>query len=135
MLRTGFTRRSESEGETSAGDGTGTLVSSHSVDQVQLADYRLTLAAKALRGRGDQRTLEQLRADVALDLLTGRAQIQIPTADLEDLADGAESGSVAGDWVTRLPGLGYARPIINVTVPIQTPMGLSDDPGHPVGAS
>jgi hypothetical protein len=62
------------------GDGMGTLVLTHSVDQVQLADYRLTLAARALRGQGDERTLEQLRADVALDLLTGRAQIQTPPA-------------------------------------------------------
>jgi hypothetical protein len=127
----------------SPGDGIGTLVLTHSVDQVQLADYRLTLAAKALRGQGDGRTLEQLRADVALDLLTGRAQIQTPTGDLEDLAEsaevpkgrashddvGAEAGSAAGGWFTRLPALGYARPIINVTVPIQTLMGLSDDPG------
>ena len=141
------------------GDGMGTLSLTHSIDEGQLADYRLTLAAKALhaqRPEGDERTLEQLRADVAADLLTGRAEIQTPTADLEDLADGVvgpdaaegvdsrdgaadsrdgaagdapAAGSVPGDWFTRLPALGYARPIINVTVPFQTLLGISDDPG------
>jgi hypothetical protein len=112
----------------------GSLSVTHSVDQVPLADYRLTLSAKALRAAGDERTLEQLRADLAMDLLTGRAQIQSSTAELERRADaeplvaGARTDSAAGDWFTRLPALGYARPIINVTVPIQTLMGVSDDP-------
>lgn len=111
-------------------DGMGSLSVSHSVDQVQLADYRLTLSAKALRAAGDQRTLEQLRADLAIDLLTGKAQIRSSTADLERRADAepattagepaAGGDSVTGDWITRFPTLGFARPVINVTVPIQT---------------
>ena len=41
----------------SVGDGTGSLMLTSSVDRVQLADYRLTLAAKAVRASGDARTL------------------------------------------------------------------------------
>ena len=72
-------------------------------DQAHLAAHRLTLAAKDLRRQGDERTLDQLRSDLAMDLLTG-------------CADG-------------VPLPAYARPVINLTVPLQTVMGLSDDPG------
>lgn len=129
----------------SVDDGMGSLSVTHSIDQVQLADYRLTLSAKALRAAGDERTLEQLRADLAMDLLTGRAEIQSPTAELERRADGeplapdagAASAGAAGPgpdpvvsgWITRLPALGFARPVINLTVPMQTLMGVCDDPG------
>ena len=44
-----------------------------STDQVLRAQHRLHLAAKERRAAGDQRTLEQLKADLAIDLLTGRA--------------------------------------------------------------
>lgn len=84
-------------------DGMSWLSINHTTDQVQLARHRLTIAAKQKRAAGDERTLDQLRADLALDLLTGRA-------------DG-------------VPAPAYARPIVNVTVPIQTLMGLSDAPG------
>jgi hypothetical protein len=84
-------------------DGMSWLTVTGTTDQVQLARHRLTLAAKHLRREGDERTLDQLRADLALDLLTGHA-------------DGA-------------PIPAYARPVVNLTVPIQTVMGLSDDPG------
>lgn len=84
-------------------DGISWLSISHTTDQVRLARHRLTLAAKQKRADGDQRTLDQLRADLALDLLTGRTE--------------------------QVPAPAFARPIINVTVPIQTLMGLSDDPG------
>jgi hypothetical protein len=73
------------------------------VDQVRLAHHRLTLAARHQRARGDERTIDQLKADLALDLLIGKQDAApVPT---------------------------YARPITNLTVPIQTVMGLSDDPG------
>ncbi len=85
----------------SPGDGTGSLTLTDSVDRILLADHRLTLAAKSARASGDPRTLEQLRADLAVDLILGET----------------------------VPGSGFARPVINVTVPIQTLMGVSDDPG------
>lgn len=84
-------------------DGMSWLTIGNTTDQVRLAHHRLTLAAKQRRADGDPRTLDQLRADLAIDLLTGQ-----------------------GDEV---PVPAYARPIVNVTVPIQTLMGLSDDPG------
>jgi hypothetical protein len=88
---------------TDGDDGMSWLTIMASTDQVQLAGHRLTLAAKDLRRRGDERTLDQLRSDLAIDLLTGRADgVPLPT---------------------------YARPVVNLTVPIQTVMGLSDDPG------
>jgi hypothetical protein len=84
-------------------DGMSWLTVTATTDQAQLARHRLTLAAKDLRRRGDERTLDQLRADLAMDLLTGRGDgVPLPT---------------------------YARPVVNLTVPIQTVMGLSDDPG------
>jgi hypothetical protein len=84
-------------------DGMSGLSINHTTDKIRLAHHRLTLAAKRKRADGDERTLDQLRADLAVDLLTGReAGVPVPT---------------------------YARPIVNVTVPIQTLMGLSDDPG------
>lgn len=92
------------------GDGMASLTIGNTVDRVQLADYRLTLAAQALRREGDQRTIEQLRADLAIGLLLGTC-------------------TVAAGTVTFHPVPAYARPVVNVTVPIQTLMGLSDEPG------
>ena len=83
--------------------GMGWLSVNGTIDKVKLADHRLKLAARRKRAQGDERTIDQLKADLALDLLTGKQ-------------DGA-------------PVPAYARPIINLTVPIQTLMGLSDDPG------
>ncbi len=84
-------------------DGMSWLSITNTTDQVRLAHHRLTLAARQRRADGDERTLDQLRADLAMDLLVGRAEdVSVPA---------------------------YARPIVNVTVPIQTLMGVSDDPG------
>jgi hypothetical protein len=84
-------------------DGMSWLTISNTTDKVRLAHHRLTLVAKQKRADGDARTLDQLHADLAVDLLTG-------------IEEGA-------------PVPAYARPIVNLTVPIQTVMGLSDDPG------
>lgn len=84
-------------------EGIGQLNVTHSIDQVVLARHRLHLGAKALRAQGDPRTIDQLMSDLALDLLIGRA-------------DG-------------VPVPGFARPVINVTVPLETLAGVSDDPG------
>ena len=84
-------------------DGMGHLGVTATVDQVLVAERRLTLAAKQLREQGDQRTVAQLRSDLAMDLLCGRE---------------------AGVPVPRFP-----RPVIMATVPVQTLMGVSDEPG------
>jgi len=89
-------------------DGMATLTIASSVDQVQRAEHRLTLAAKQRRAAGDPRTVAQLKADLAIDLLVGRV-------------DGRSEGGA-------VPVPTFARPIINVTVPIQTLLGIADDP-------
>jgi len=83
--------------------GMGWLSINGRIDKVKLADHRLLLAARRKREQGDERTVSQLKADLALDLLIGK----------EDAA----------------PVPAYARPITNLTVPIQTVMGLADEPG------
>jgi hypothetical protein len=85
-------------------DGMSWLTVGGTTDQIQLAAHRLDLSARAARAAGDPRTITQLKADLALDLII--------------------NGSTAGNTVPQ-----YARPIINLTVPIQTVMGLSDHPG------
>jgi len=85
-------------------DGISWLTLSGTTDQVQLASHRLTLAARKLRAEGDPRTVDQLRADLALDLLVRGSTEQTP-----------------------LPA--FARPVVNLTVPIQTVLGITDDPG------
>ena len=85
------------------GPGMGWLSVNGRIDQVRLADHRLTLAARSKRKEGEERTVAQLKADLALELLTGKAD------------------------AAPLPK--YARPIVNLTVPIQTVMGLADEPG------
>ena len=87
------------------GDGMAALTIDTDQVSVRLAEQHLDLLARDARSAGDERTLEQLRADLAIDLLTGRK---------------ADTGST-GRW---------ARPVINVTVPLQTLMGLSDEPGR-----
>lgn len=97
----------------STGDGMGSLTIDTDLVSVKLAEHHLDLLARDARSAGDPRTLEQLRADLAIDLLTGQA-----TA-------GAETGRDQHRQVGR-----WARPIINVTVPVQTLTGLSDEPGR-----
>jgi Domain of unknown function (DUF222) len=110
------------------GDGMGMLSMTGSMDQVQVADYRLTLVAKAFRAQGDPRTLEQLRADLAFDLIIGRLEVTASLGELEEADNIGDLSKVAAK-IIRVPTLAYARPIVNVTVPIQTLMGISDHPG------
>ena len=94
---------------TELADGMAHLGITATVDEVRLAEHRLTHAARARRQQGDERTLAQLRSDLAVDLLVGRAE--------------------------GVPAPAYARPIINLTVPIQTVMGLADHPGVLAGGT
>lgn len=109
--------RSRSVHTRSTGDGMGSLTIDTDLVSVTLAEHHLDALARDARSAGDERTLEQLRADLAIDLLTGRATAATGT-------DGPAEGdgrSAVGRW---------ARPVINVTVPVQTVMGLSDEPGR-----
>lgn len=96
-------RRAVRRTEPADGTGVGWLGINHTTDQLATAEQALTLAAKQLRDGGDERSLDQLRADVAVDRLVGRG-------------DGVKPPS-------------FARPVVNLTVPVQTVMGISDDPG------
>lgn len=92
------------------------------------ADYRLTLIAKKLLEDDTQtRTLEQMRADVMVDLLLGRLTVGASDSELED--DETYDGRDPAEQMTRCPTGNYARPVINVTVPLATLAGFSDEPG------
>jgi hypothetical protein len=95
------------------------------------ADYRLTLIAKKLCQTDDQeRTLEQMRADVMVDLLLGRLDVQAENWELEEDRTGDDRDPAEKFRTTPGEGMGgYARPVINVTVPIGTLLGASDEPG------
>ena len=54
------------------GDGMAALTIDTDQVSVRLAEHHLDLLARDARAAGDERTLEQLRADLAVDLLTGR---------------------------------------------------------------
>ncbi len=99
----------------STGDGMGSLTIDTDLVSVRLAEHHLDALARDARSAGDERTLEQLRADFAIDLLTGKA------AGTGSDTDGTGATRRRGQW---------ARPVINVTVPVQTVMGLSDEPGR-----
>jgi hypothetical protein len=62
-------------------DGAGLLTIQGDVERTRLAHDRITLIARNLKTAGDDRTLDQIRADVALDCLAGKgfeqAKIQV----------------------------------------------------------
>ncbi|MFL6106685.1 MAG: DUF222 domain-containing protein [Marmoricola sp.] len=90
-------------------DGIASLSITTSVDEARLAKQRLWLSAKAKRDAGDSRTVKQLMSDLALDLIIGRADdLTVPK---------------------------FARPIINVTVSLETLAGLNDDPAQLSGGT
>ena len=127
----------------SGDNGVGHLGATGMVTDLMAADYRLTLIAKRLcQEPGETRTLDQMRADVLLDLVLGRLTVPASTGALEH-ADPADSGEgpdapggdgAGGDWYARSAVGKFARPVINVTVSLETLAGFSDDPGTLAGA-
>ena len=85
-------------------DGMSTLWISASSDDMQAAFNRVTDGATALQNKDETRTLSQLKADVATDLL---------------ISGVTETGLGAG-----------LRATVNVTVPVLTLMGKSEEPGE-----
>jgi hypothetical protein len=124
-FRRGFERRGVST--RTDGDGLAHLSLSHDVVSLKKVDYRLLLIAREMRRDGDPRTIEQLRADLAVDLLLGRLTVGASMGELED-PETSPTGD-ALDTVTQWPTQRWARPVINVTVPVQTLMGITDTPG------
>jgi hypothetical protein len=80
------------------------LISNGRPDDVAAAGVHVDKLARSLKTEGEERTLDQLRADVALDLLRGKC--------------------VHG---TNTPGT------VNITVPGETLAGLGDEPGEMAG--
>ena len=118
----------------SLGDGMGALYLTSDVVSLRALDHRLSLIAKALRRAGDERTVAQLRTDLAVELLLGKITVGAETGEFERAATdpdsrtgGTEDGPLASIRTHRLGA--WARPVVNVTVPIQTLMGISDEPG------
>lgn len=108
--------------------GIAWLSCSTRVTDAMAADYRLTLIARKRSERpGEERTLEQLRVDTLLDLVLGKLTVAASDADLED--DETGDGADPAEALELHPVGRFARPIINVTVPITTLMGLDDSPG------
>ncbi len=108
--------------------GMGHLGCTHQATDLAAADHRLTLIAKKLLEHDDSgRTLEQMRADVLLDLLLGRLDVHVLTSELEDdeTLDGHDPITRFG---THRVGA-FARPVVVVTVPITTLLGAGDEPG------
>ncbi|HYI34174.1 MAG TPA: DUF222 domain-containing protein [Glaciibacter sp.] len=105
---------------------------------------RVTDIAKSLQGEGEERSLSQLRSDVAADLLIDGMPGRDEPADQlsgssgsNDAADGATDGTATDeigthDSTTRAAKKKRAygiRPTVIVTVPVLTLLGHSEDPG------
>ncbi len=109
-------------------NGLGWLSCSNMGTELAAADHRLTLLAKKLCEHDEQgRTLEQMRADVMVDLLLGRLEVGALTSELEEdeTVDGEDPISL---FHRRKVGA-FARPVILATVPLSTLMGAGDEPG------
>jgi hypothetical protein len=109
--------------------GMANLSATTAVHDALAADYRLTLIAKKLgQAEGETRTVEQLRVDALIDLIQGRLTVGATDGELE--GDSTGDGSDPAETFRQRESVGsYARPVINVTVPITTLLGLSDEPG------
>ncbi|WP_018155151.1 HNH endonuclease signature motif containing protein [Demetria terragena] len=90
-------------------------------DRAFAATSRIDRLARAARSGGDERTLDQLRSDIATDLLihgqvpgdallgsapSARLNVYVPIEAILPLADGAGSGESLGE----VPGLGFLTP-------------------------
>ncbi len=115
-------------------NGMASLVCSTRADHGLQADYRLTLIARKRAERdGEERTLEQLRADTLIDLIHGRITVGATDGELE--GDETSTGGDPEDTIEWRDIGRFARPIVNVVVPISTLMGLSDEPGRMAGGA
>jgi hypothetical protein len=120
-------------------DGMATLAGTAALHDALRADQRLTLIAKKRREvEGETRTLDQLRADTLIDLVMGRVTVGAGNGELEDGCvagsgcaehEGGPDDAACVDPVSTIDwhDVGaFARPVVNVTVPITTLAGLDD---------
>ncbi|MPZ61747.1 MAG: hypothetical protein GEU93_10720 [Propionibacteriales bacterium] len=106
------------------GDGLADLVLSHSSAELEALSHRLSLIARHT-GADDPRTMDQRRADIAVDLLLGRADCNVATSSLE--TGETDDGGSPAPRMDRDRGVA-AR--VHVTVPIQTLIGVSISPDN-----
>ncbi|MCL2466653.1 MAG: HNH endonuclease, partial [Micrococcales bacterium] len=110
-------------------------------------DKTLEHVARAARAAGDQRTINELRADIMVDVLTGDTQTNpdaraASQAGPSTLTGAPTPAAVAADddepldfdercqW--RLPPPGTVH--VNVTISAASLLGVTDEPGHVIGA-
>jgi hypothetical protein len=95
-------------------DGTGRLTVVGDVARVTAALDRVDRLARSLRGGGDSRTLEQLRSDVALDLI------------LHGWADSTKVPEAAQPTFVGQPPSAH----VSLVVALTTLLGVDDQPGE-----
>jgi hypothetical protein len=112
--------------------------------EVLAADHNLTALAKQLKAAGTPGTLDMLRARVYLALLTGAPVTSLLPASPGGATRPDDDGSAhPGFTDTARPGFtdsahsAFATPgvtgAVNLTLPLATWLGRSDDPGHCAG--
>ena len=94
---------------------------------VLAADQNLSALARQLQGAGAPGTLDQLRAQVYLALLSGAPVGALIPAGPGDPGDPGDPGSA--DTL----GLSSVSGAVNLTMPLATWLGLSDSPGNSAG--
>lgn len=110
-------------------DGTGELDITGDAPRVVAARERLEALARALRRQGDLRTLDQLRSDVALDLLTHGTVP--PLAERPDPVTGCTASRDPWAVYRAVGDLPPAQ--VALTVPLDTLLGLREGIGELVG--
>lgn len=109
-------------------NGTAALGVTGAAHDLQACAYRVTLIARKRCEQPDEdRTLAQLEADTVLDLLLGRLTVSALDSELED--DETSDGRDPAETFTDHEVGRFARPVVNLTVPVTTVMGFSDEPG------
>lgn len=101
-------------------DGVAQLSVSGATEQVAAAARHVDGLARGLRSGGDSRTLAQLRADIALDLLAGR-----PLSAAASSTGLATVAAVCGPESGSAPTLA-----LGVTVSLETLLGINAEPGE-----
>lgn len=101
---------------------------------------RINRLARGLKANGDKRPIDQIRADILLDLLTGSSQDQNQGADRGVIDVRVEMTTLAGidDHPGEIPGFGpviadVARQIVDEQPDSEWRITTTDDTGHPVG--
>ncbi len=125
-------------------DGMAGLWAVLPADDAARVDATLEATARAARALGDQRTLDQLRADVFSGLATGDALLagavlqdggvaSLETAEDEALPGRATVGGDGPPAGRRAPGIRVPKIRVDVTIALSTLMGLDDLPGELAG--